>query len=47
MEINNIISETIETIIVAVKMNEFNVAEHADIVYLYGYCDGNDLQGSR
>jgi hypothetical protein len=28
-------------------MNEFSVAEYADIVYLYGYCDGNGLQASR
>jgi hypothetical protein len=27
-------------------MNEFNVAEHVDIVYLYGYCDGNGIQAS-
>jgi hypothetical protein len=29
-------------------MNEFSVVEYADIVYLYGYFDGNnDLQASR
>jgi hypothetical protein len=32
---------------VVAKMNEFGVAEHADIVYLHGYCDGNGLQASR
>jgi hypothetical protein len=26
--------------------NEFSVVEHADIVYLYEYCDGNGLQAS-
>jgi hypothetical protein len=28
-------------------MNKFSLAEYADIVYLYEYCDVNGLQASR
>jgi hypothetical protein len=41
MEINDIICKTITyNSLIVVKINEFSVVPHTDIVYMCGYCDG-------